>query len=344
MPMKVAFDVACLSQSRTGTARAARGLLGALPSVAGIEVVQIGDGEFRERGSNAQRLSALQQDIAWYAGGGAMRAARRAGARVAHFPTYRGPVRASNPPMVVTVLDLAVLREPAWFTAWARLHARSSMPATVRAAARVIAISRQTADDVVSLLGVPARRVCVVECGIDAIFSSAPASASDGTPYLLGVATPEPRKNLERLLAAFELVRARGGPERLVLVGADGWGATRLQPQPGVEFRGRVSDEELRDLYAGAEALVYPSLWEGFGLPIGEALAAGCRVVCSDLAVLREVAGEHATYVNPNMPASIADGIGRAIAETPPAPSRPLTWERAARLTAEIWRDVAERG
>jgi glycosyltransferase involved in cell wall biosynthesis len=341
--MRVAFDVACLSQSRTGTARVARGLLGALRGGEDVEIVQIGDGEFRERGSNAQRLSALHQDVAWYAGGGAMRAARRAGAQVAHFPTYRGPVRESAPPTVVTVLDLAVLREPAWFTAWARLHARASMPATVRAAAHVIAISRQTADDVVSLLGVPASRVSVVECGIDALFSGPAGSPPDGPPYLLGVATPEPRKNLDRLLAAFELARARGGPERLVLVGADGWGVTRLQPQPGVEFRGRVSDEELRDLYAGAQALVYPSLWEGFGLPVGEALAAGCRVVCSNLPVLREVVGEHATYVNPNLPESIAEGIERALAQPSPAPSRQLTWERAAKLTTEIWREVAER-
>lgn len=342
--MRVAFDVACLSQSRTGTARVARGLLGALAASDGVEIVQIGDGEFRERGSNAQRISALRQDVSWYAGGGAMRVARRAGAHVAHFPTYRGPVRASAPPMVVTVLDLAVLREPSWFPAWARLHARTSMPATVRSAAHVIAISRQTADDVVSLLEIPASRVSVVECGIDAIFSAAAGTAPDVPPYLLGVATPEPRKNLARLLAASELVRTRGGPGRLVLVGADGWGATRLDPQPGVEFRGRVSDEELRDLYAGAAALVYPSLWEGFGLPVGEALASGCRIVCSDLPVLREVAGEHATYVNPNVPASIADGIERALAAAPPEASRTLTWERAARLTVEIWRAVAERG
>ena len=340
--MRVAFDVACLSQSRTGTARVARGLLGALAGVETVEIVPIGDGEYRARGSNAQRASALWQDAAWYASGGSMRAARAARAQVAHFPTYRGPVRKSNPPMVVTVLDLAVLREPAWFPTWARLHARTSMPATVRAAERVIAISRQTADDVVSLLGIPARRVEVVECGIDAIFSATPGNSAGGAPYLLGVATPEPRKNLRRLLAAFELVRTRGGPRRLVLVGSDGWGPTQLHPQPGVEFRGRVSDEELRDLYAWADALVYPSLWEGFGLPVGEALAAGCRVVCSDLPVLREVVGEHATYVNPNTPESIAEGIMRALAASPPAASRPLTWERTARLTAEIWRNVVE--
>jgi glycosyltransferase involved in cell wall biosynthesis len=342
--LKVAFDVACLSQSRAGTARVARGLLGGLAGLEGIEVVEVGDSAFRARGSTAQRLNALTQDLSWYAAGRSARAARRAGAAVVHYPTYRGPVRGPTPPMVVTVLDLAILREPAWFPVWARLHARSVMPATVRAASRVIAISRQTADDVVSMLGVPASRVRVVECGIDAIFSSPPESLDAGRPFLLGVGTPEPRKNLARLLDAFALLRDRGGTQRLVLVGADGWGDVRLEAQAGVELLGRVSDEQLRDLYACAEALVFPSLWEGFGLPVGEALAAGCRVVCSDLAVLREVAGETATYVDPMSPASIADGIESALEQARPAPSHRLTWMRAAQLTTEVWKEVAERG
>jgi glycosyltransferase involved in cell wall biosynthesis len=343
--LKVAFDVACLSQSRAGTARVARGLLGGLADIEDIQVVQVGDPVFRTRGSTAQRLSAVTQDLSWYAAGRSARAARHAGAAVVHYPTYRGPVRGPRPPMVVTVLDLAILREPAWFPVWARLHARSVMPATVRAATRVIAISRQTADDVVSMLGVPTNRVHVVECGVDAIFSSPPhVVAGTGDPFLLGVGTPEPRKNLARLLDAFTLLRERGGAERLVLVGADGWGDTQLAPRAGVELRGRVSDEQLRDLYAGAEALVFPSLWEGFGLPVGEALAAGCRVVCSDLPVLREVAGEMATYVDPRSPSSIANGIQRALEQPRPAPSHRLTWKRAAQLTAEVWKEVAGRG
>ena len=341
MTVRVAFDVACLSQSRAGTARVARGLLGAMSRLEEAVIIPIGDGEFRERGSISQRGAALAQDLVWYAAGRSRAAAKRADADLVHFPTYRGPLRAGAPPMVVTVLDLAVLREPTWFPPWARVHARTLMRPTVRSAARVIAISRQTADDVVAFLGVDPARVRVVECGIEPVFSAPPSEASERVePYLLGVGTPEPRKNLPRLLEAFALVRSAGGPRRLVLVGADGWGAVRLDPQPGVELAGRVSDERLRDLYAGAEALVFPSLWEGFGLPVGEALAVGCRVVCSDLEVLREVAGHTATYVDPTSPAAIAAGIERSLAGPPPTPERSFTWERAAALTAAVWREV----
>lgn len=341
MSLKVAFDVACLSQSRAGTARVARGLLAALGQIETVDVVPIGDGEYRDRGSVAQRSTALAQDLFWYASGRSRGAARTVGADLVHFPTYRGPVRAGSPPTVVTVLDLAVLREPAWFPAWARIHARTLMRPTVRAAARVIAISQQTADDVVNLLGVERELVRVVECGIEKVFSLPPNARDEhALPYLLGVGTPEPRKNLPRLLDAFALVRDAGGPQRLVLVGGDGWGSVDLKPQAGVELAGRVTDERLRDLYAGADALVFPSLWEGFGLPVGEALAAGCRVVCSDLAVLREVAGEFATYVDPRSGIAIAAGIQRALEEPPPTPMCVFTWERAARLTVEAWREV----
>ena len=246
--MKVAFDVACLSQSRAGTARVARGLLAGLAGFDGIEVVQIGNEAFRPRGSSAQRLSALRQDLSWYAAGRSVRAARSEDADVVHFPTYRGPVLRPTPPMVVTVLDLAVLREPKWFPPWARIHARTLLPRTVRVADRVIAISRQTADDVVTMLGVPASRVRVVECGIDAM-SDPPGVIDEGRPYLLGVGTrSRARICHDSLKPSRSCAPETDVSALLLLVGADGWGAVRLPPQPGVELRGRVSDQHLRDL------------------------------------------------------------------------------------------------
>ena len=205
-------------------------------------------------------------------------------------------------PTVVTVHDLAVLREPSWFPAWSRNYGRALMPRAVRNADRVICVSRATARDAVGLLDVPYRKLRVIPNAIEPVFSHPPGPPPLEPPYLLCVGTPEPRKNLPALLEAFTLVRRAGRRVRLALVGADGWGDVRVGSTEGVVAFGRVDDSELRDLYAHAEALVLPSLWEGFGLPVAEALATGCRVACSDLPALRELAGEDATYFDPSEP------------------------------------------
>ena len=338
--MRVAFDATCMTQSRAGTARLARGLLDALHGEPGLELVRLGDGARLARGSRAQKRAVLAQDLGWY-GAGLSRAARSAKADVLHCPTFRAPLRSAGVPTVVTVHDLAVLREPGWFPRWSRSYGRMLMPRAVRCADRVVCVSRSTADAVVQLLGVPAQRLRVIPNGIDAIFSTRPVAPPIEGPYLLAVATPEPRKNLPRLLAAHALLRAAGRPERLVLVGADGWGGVELAERPDVLALGRVRDPVLRDLYGGAEALVFPSLWEGFGLPVGEALAAGCRIVCSDLPMLREIAGDDATYVDPLSAQAIADGVVCSLAAGRPAPRRELTWERAAASVVELWRELA---
>ena len=338
--MRVAFDVTCLTQSRAGTARLARGLLSALEGAADLEIVELGETVRHGRGSPAQKRAVLQQDLGWY-GGGLARAALTSGADCLHCPTFRAPLRRARLPTVVTVHDLAVLREPAWFPRWSRTYGQRLMPRAVRGADRVVCVSRSTADDVVRLLHVPEQRIRVIPNGIDALFSTLAAPPPIEGPYLLAVATPEPRKNLERLLLAHGLLRAAGRHERLVLVGADGWGGVELARRPDVISVGRVDDRVLRDLYAGAEALVFPSLWEGFGLPVGEALAAGSRIVCSDLPMLREIAGDDATYCDPLSAKAIADAIVQSLAGPRPSPRRELTWERAASAVIDLWRELA---
>jgi glycosyltransferase involved in cell wall biosynthesis len=337
--LTVAFDVACLTQTRAGTARLAAGLVDALHARRDVELIELGGGERKERGSLGQKRDALQQDMAWY-GRGLGRAARKSGAQIIHCPTFRGPLRHAGLPTVVTVHDLAVLREPSWFPAWSRSYGRALMPRAVRSADRVICVSRATARDVVGLLDVPHRKVRVIPNAIEPIFSQRPGPPPLEPPYLLCVGTPEPRKNLPALLEAFGHVRRAGRRVRLALVGADGWGDVRVGSTEGVVAFGRVDDAELRDLYAHAEALVLPSLWEGFGLPVGEALAAGTRVVCSDLPALREVAGEDATYFDPSEPEAIADGILRALTLPRPIPRRGLSWDDVAGSVAALWREL----
>jgi glycosyltransferase involved in cell wall biosynthesis len=339
--MRVAFDAACFRLDRAGTARAAAGLLGALGSLPEEpEVTLLGDGPPLDRGTLARRAAVIDQDLAWY-GRGLAAAAARTGGDLLHCPTFRGPLRPPGLPLVVTVLDLAVLREPSWFPRWSRTYGALAVPRVVRSADRVLCCSQATADDVAGRLDVGPDRIRVVPLGIDALFSERPGPAPLPAAYVLGVATPEPRKNLDRVLAAHRLRRGRGAPETLVLVGGGGWGGVELRPEDGVTLLGRVGDVRLRDLYAHAAATVVASLWEGFGLPAGEALAAGCPLVCSDIAPLREVAGEDAVYCDPRSVESIAAALDRAVLGPRPAPRRELTWERTAAGTVDVWRELA---
>ncbi len=340
-PLTVAFDVACLTQTRAGTARLAIGLRDALQARDDVALIQLGDREFQERGSLGQKRDALQQDLAWY-GLRLAREARAVDAQVLHCPTFRGPLREAGVPTVVTVHDLAVLREPSWFPAWSRNYGRTLMPRAVRNADRVICVSRATARDAVGLLDVPYRNLRVIPNAIEPVFSSRPGPAPLEPPYLLCVGTPEPRKNLPALLEAFTLVRRAGRRVRLALVGADGWGDVRVGSTEGVVAFGRVDDTELRDLYAHAEALVLPSLWEGFGLPVAEALATGCRVACSDIPALRELAGEDATYFDPSSPEAISEGILQALTQPRPHPRRGTSWDDAAASVVALWRELVQ--
>jgi glycosyltransferase involved in cell wall biosynthesis len=242
----------------------------------------------------------------------------------------------------VTVHDLAVLREPSWFPAWSRNYGRTLMPRAVRNADRVICVSRATARDAVGLLDVPYRNLRVVPNAIEPVFSAPPGPPPLERPYLLCVGTPEPRKNLPALLEAFTLVRRAGRRVRLALVGADGWGDVRVGSTEGVVAFGRVEDSELRDLYAHSEALVLPSLWEGFGLPVAEALATGTRVVCSDIPALRELAGEDATYFDPSTPEAISEGILRALTLPRPPPRRGTSWDDSAASVVALWRELLQ--
>jgi glycosyltransferase involved in cell wall biosynthesis len=338
--MRVAFDGVVFTQSRAGSARVAQGLIDALPGVAPeIELVQLGDGGFTGRGSARQKVAALRQDVAWY-GDGLARAARQVRADVLHCPTFRAPLRRAGLPVVATVHDLAVLREPGWFPVWSRSYGRHLMPRAVRLANRVVCVSEATARDVSGLLAVPPTRVRIVPNGIDARFSEPPSPSPVDGPYILFVGTPEPRKNLARLLGAVALLAAERRPERLVLAGADGWGAVELPARERIVLLGRVDDDTLRNLLAGARCVAYPSLWEGFGLVAGEALAAGTPVVCSEIPALREVAGDDAEYCDPRSVDSIAAALRRALDGPRPVPRRTLTWEAAARALVDVWQEL----
>ena len=157
----------------------------------------------------------------------------------------------------------------------------------------------------------------------------------------------EPRKNLKRVMAAFAEIRnPKSEIRNLVVVGRAGWGE-QVMPAKGVKFLGVAPEEDLPGLYGGAAALVYPSLYEGFGLPILEAMTVGCPVVTSDRGSLKEVAGEAAVLVDPENEESIAMGIEEAVEKRSVwtakglAQAAKFSWEKAARETLRVYEEAA---
>ncbi len=317
--MRVGLDVSPLVQTGAGTARYVRGLL------AHNEYERLSFG-------GPGRVATLVRDAWWYPHG-LPREAR--GLDVLHCPTFRGPVR-SAVPVVVTVHDLAVLRHPGTFNQWTRRYSRLAVPRVARAARRVIAVSEFTRREVVELLGLPEERICVIPNAVGRPFvPDGPAAEGD---YVLAVGTLEPRKNL----ASAQQAARRVGVE-LRVAGARGWGGVQVVDG----WLGRVSDEELAALYRGARCLVYPSLYEGFGIPVLEAMACGTPVVTSAGGATEEVAGGAAVLVDPRDVASIGAGIEEAAARRAELSARGLervrqfTWARVAAETRRLYEDAA---
>lgn len=321
--MRVGVDTSPLIQTRAGTARHVRGLLRALRDRPGLELRLLSFG-------GTGRASSVTRDALWYPIGLGRRAR---GLDVLHCTTFRGPVR-SAVPTVVTVHDLAILRFPEAFPRWHRLYGKAGLVRVLHAADAVVAVSQLTKQETVSLTGVPPERIRVVPNGVDAGFTpNGPRADGD---YVLAVATLEPRKNLARVVDA-----ARHAGVELRVVGARGWGGVDVSG-----WVGEVPDDRLAALYRGALCVLYPSLYEGFGLPVLEAMACGVPVVTSRGTAMEEVAAGAAVLVDPLDVDSIARGIGEAVARRDDlvprglARAAELTWERAADEVVRLWTEL----
>jgi glycosyltransferase involved in cell wall biosynthesis len=320
-------DVSPLAQTRAGTARHVRGLLGALAG-RGLDVERLSFG-------GSGRLASAARDTWWYY---AALPRRARGLDVLHCTTFRGPLR-SRVPFTVTLHDLALVRHPELFPRWHRWTGRAGIGPVARAADRVLAVSEFTKREAVELLRLDPGRVTVIGNAVEAHFTPSDTVSQGGlaVSYVLAVGTLEPRKNLTRVAEA----AARAGVE-LRVAGPRGWGGVEI---PG--WVGEVTDEELVELYRGAAALVYPSLYEGFGIPVLEAMACGTPVVTSRGGATEEVAGGAAVLVDPLDVESIARGIAEAAARRDElralglARAAGFTWAGVADRVEAAWRELA---
>jgi len=282
---------------------------------------------------------------------------------LAHGLAFVAPLL-SPCPTVITVFDLSFLRFPDAFRRANRTYLRIFTPLSARRARRVIAISEHTKRDVVRFLSIPADRVDVIHCGVDAAFHPRPGEEVQafrqrrGLPerFILFVGTLEPRKNVQRLVEAYAQIRDLGAG--LVLVGGKGWlyedifaSVERLGLSDAVLFAGYVPAEELPLWYSAADLFVFPSLYEGFGLPPLEAMACGTPVISSNAASLPEVIGEAGLMVAPQDVEGLAAAMRRVLTdrdlraqlrEQGLQQARRFSWEKTARQTVEVYRQVLE--
>ncbi len=284
------------------------------------------------------------------------------GVDVFHSPaTYVPPQR--HGARVTTVHDLHFLHHPEDCTLLGGRFLRATLPRRLEEMDRIIAISEATRHDLIEFLHVPPERIAVVYLGVDPRFhrvenpaERAAVCARYGLPdrFILFIGTIEPRKNVERLIEAYALVRREiCDAPRLAVVGLRGQSAGQVNSAVSwldlgrqVVFAGYVPQADLPGLYSAADLLVLPSLYEGFGMPVLEAMACGTPVVAGDTSSLRELVAGRGVLVNPLQPGDIAHGIIQMLRDAPLRAAcverglefaRTLTWERCAEQTLAVY-------
>ena len=250
-------------------------------------------------------------------------------------------------PFVTTIHDVVWRALPKTFPVKDRMIMNAAMPLTAKLARRILTVSQASRAEIARRLRVAPDKISVTPNAVPREFFAPvePAQIENlrrkyelgDAPYVLSVGVLQPRKNLARLMRAFSTLQHTDPdlPHQLVVTGKPGWGA-ELETPPGVRFTGYVPDAELPALYAGAEVFAYPSLYEGFGLPVIEAMAAGAPVLTSNRSSLPEVAGDAAVKVDPYEVNSIRDGLRLMLRDADLCDElrqRGKTW--AARFTVE---------
>ena len=285
---------------------------------------------------------------------------------VIHAPSLAVPPK-GDAALVVTVHDAAPLLFPETYTKFGRRFHEHGLAAAARRADVVIAPSHAAADELATRAAMPSERIRVVPHGVargtatDATVHAARAAVGIGAhPYILWVGTLEPRKNVGVLVEGFRhFVEREDPPHRLLLVVSPGWLETGNEVRAAAAALGdrvriteRVGDERLVALYRGADLFAFPSVHEGFGLPVLEAMSQATAVAAADIAALREVGGEAACYVDPADPQAWAlalaallsdDARREALGAAGQARAAEFGWDQCANRTVAVYREILGR-
>ena len=325
--MRIVVDVAPLSHQRTGVGNYVRGSLCGLAEASAGQHELLAFAPVSRSGRREIDVALAGVDVArrlpvvpaahalrtlWSRAGRPLAERLLGRFDVFHFSDWMYPPQRAGVRSTM-VHDLVPLHFPDWVHERTRRMHGAKYRHAARACDVVMVNSRFTGDDVVETLGVPAEKIQVAYPGVDDGFTPEGAHADLGRPYALTVATLEPRKNLATLLEAY---RRRDGSElALAVAGAAGWGDQPSLDTRGVLPLGYTPHAELPDLYRGASVFVYPSLFEGFGMPVVEAMACGVPCVVSSHASLDEACGDAAVRADPRDPDALAHAIECALAQ-----------------------------
>ncbi len=350
--MRIVVDVSPLSHPRTGVGNYIRGSLLGLAEAGGHDVVAFAPAGGRGKREIEASLAGVgvERSLPVVPAAHALRTAwsrlgRPSAERllgsfdVLHFSDWMYPPQRAGLRSTM-IHDLVPVHHPEWVHPRTRRMHGGKYRHAARTCDVVIVNSRFTGSDVSETLDVPPERIHVAYPGVDPEFTTVGEHMELGRPYALTVATLEPRKNLATLLEAY-----RGLDDRLALAvgGAAGWGEQPKLDAPGIVRLGYVPPDELPRLYRGASVFVYPSLYEGFGMPVLEAMACGVPVVASSHASLDEACGDAAVRADPRNPEAIAGAIEAALdrrEELVPrgiAHARPFTWLANGRAHLAAW-------
>jgi len=283
-----------------------------------------------------------------------------------HSPGYLAPLL-TRTPVIITVYDTIALQFPDWCTRTNRINYGIMLPRAIRKAAGIIVPSEATRRDLVACFPEAAAKTRAIPLAVGGEFGVSPGPEERESvrrryglseQYILFVGNIEPKKNLERLVEAYGLLRERGTGHGLVIAGSPAWGQEELRARirelglaESVVLTGVVRPEDLPCVYAMADVFAFPSLYEGFGLPPLEAMAAGVPVVASNRASLPEVAGDAAVLVDPLQPGAIANAVSDVLSDEKLRErlvakgrerTRMFTWAKTARATEAFYQQVWE--
>ncbi len=354
--MKIGIDLSIARVNQAGTGIYAQSLADSLIKLEcgpQIHVFAVNQRHDMAAGKTIRsRLDTLYRDLIWmhmllpYQ-------VKRANIDILHMPANVVPF-ISKVPTAVTILDTTIMHTPQHFPRWHRSYARRFVPLAARQARIILTISEHSKRDIVTTLNVPEQKVVVTPLAAAPEFRR--VRQNDVTDikqtyklgrFMLTVGTLEPRKNIVRLLQAFAALRKDNLDITLVHCGPKGWlfddilfEAERLGIQDSVRFFGRVPIEDLVKLYNAADVFVYPSTYEGFGLPVLEAMACGCPVVTSQVSSLPEVAGDAAILIDPYSVGDLTAALRRVLSD--PELTEQLRTRGRARAATFSWSRCAQ--